>query len=222
MSRLMVTTIALPSIAARRFSQCSTMNSASRSMRSFVPTSVSSGTRICSATSSPGSVRCCRFRQFFFRCSRAGLVNRQLDDARLVVERLRGPVLDGLTDVIHVRVLPEDMARVPVIALQWRSGETSESRVRQRVSHPASTADHEAVLATVRLVCHDDDIRTLRDNAVRLAELLDRGEHHAPRRAVQQLQKVLSVLKPVLAYHPAARDQRRKYRKAGRPGRCGR
>ena len=65
-------------------------------------------------------VRCCRFRQFFFRRSHASLVNCQLDDARFVVERLRGPILNGLTDVVHVRVLPEDMARVPVIALQWR------------------------------------------------------------------------------------------------------
>ena len=53
MSRLMVTTMALPSIAARRFSQWLTMKSAMRSNRSGAPTTASRGTRTLSAATSP-------------------------------------------------------------------------------------------------------------------------------------------------------------------------
>lgn len=57
MSRLIVTSIALPSMAARRSSQCSTTNFATRSKRSRAPYNSSTGMRMFSGVSNPSSFR---------------------------------------------------------------------------------------------------------------------------------------------------------------------
>ena len=136
--------------------------------------------------------------------ARAFLVHLQLDDARLVVERPRGAVLDGLADVVDVRVLAEDVDRVLVVALQRRAGEADEGGVGQRLAHPARAALDEAVLAAVRLVGHDHHVGALRDHAVRLGELLDGREHHAARRAVEQRLQML----PAFGLHRGLPQQR--------------
>ena len=120
MSRLMATTIALPSIAARRFSQCSTMNAA-RALGALL----GADERLQRYADTvlrpfPAAVGVGDVLNLFLGDARALLVHLQFDDAGFVVERPGGTVLDGLADVVDVRVVAEDVHRVSVVALQRR------------------------------------------------------------------------------------------------------
>ena len=116
---------------------------------------------------------------------RRSLVQLQLGQAALVVDRHRGPVLHRALDVVDADVVPEHGARVGVLELDGRSREADERGVGQRVAHVAGEPVDEVVLAAVGLVGDDHDVVPLRQRGVGVAlllgvELLDRGEHHAP------------------------------------------
>ena len=113
------------------------------------------------------------------------LVQLQLGQAALVVDRHRGPVLHRAPDVVDADVVPEHGPRVGVVQLDGRSREADERGVGQRVAHVAGEPVDEVVLAAVGLVGDDHDVVPLRQRGVGVAlllgvELLDRGEHHAP------------------------------------------
>ena len=113
------------------------------------------------------------------------LVQLQLGQAALVVDRHRGSVLHRAPDVVDADVVPEHGPRVGVVQLDRRSREADERGVGQRVAHVAGEPVDEVVLAAVGLVGDDHDVVPLRQRGVGVAlllgvELLDRGEHHAP------------------------------------------
>ncbi len=105
--------------------------------------------------------------------------------ARLVVDRHRGAVLDGPLDVVDVDVVAEDRARVAVGQLDGRAGEADEGGVGQRVAHVAGEAVDEVVLAAVGLVGDDHDVAPLAEQRCASPgsgqELLDGGEDDAAR-----------------------------------------
>ena len=112
------------------------------------------------------------------------LVEGQLGEPALVVDRHRRPVLDRALDVVDADVVPEHSAGVGVLKLDRRAGEADERGVGQRVAHVARIAVEEVVLAAVRLVGNDDDVAPIGEPRVAVAlllreELLDGGEHHA-------------------------------------------
>ena len=185
MRRLMHTTIALPSIAASRFSKCSTRSRAMSLMRFSEPTTASScAHRLLSfslrSTSSP-SVASSNSGSIF---GRLGFLQLQLGQPALVVDRHRGAVDDGALDVVDADVVAEHGARVGVGLLDRRAGEADERGVGQRVAHVPREAVDEVVLAAVRLVGDDDDVAPVREHRMPVAsllgeELLDGREHHA-------------------------------------------
>ena len=119
-----------------------------------------------------------------------GLVQRQLRQPALEIDRHGRPVLDGPFDVVDADVVAEHRPRVGVLELNRRAGEADERGVGQRVPHVAGIAVDEVVLAAVRLVGDHDDVPAPRQlgHAVALflgKELLDRREHDAARLDVQ-------------------------------------
>ena len=113
-----------------------------------------------------------------------GLLQLQLGEPALVVDRHGRAVDDRALDVVDADVVAEDGARVGVGLLDRRAGEADERGVRQRVAHVPGEAVDEVVLAAVRLVGDDDDVAPVREHRVAVAlllgeELLDRGEDHA-------------------------------------------
>ena len=194
MSRLIVTTIALPSITARRFSQCSTINSASRSMRSWAPAKrLQRHADLTLRRPSPAASAVAAFSSSSSAAFAPASSICQLDNSGFVVERLRGSVFNGLTHVVYIRVIPEDLSRVSVVALQRCSGKGYEGRFRQGICASSGhrppqsrTGYGEPRLPSQR---HS---HAPRHDAVRLGELLDRREHHSARGAVQQRLEVLA------------------------------
>ena len=80
----------------------------------------------------------------------------QLGLPRLVVERHRRAVRDGLGEVVDRDVVAEDLARPLLLpGDQRRAGEADEGGVGQR---PAHVGGELVVLAAVRLVGDDDDV----------------------------------------------------------------
>ena len=135
---------------------------------------------------------------------RFSLVSLEFRDAVLVVERHRGPVLDGAGEVVDRDVVAEHLAGAFLFAGdQRRAGEAEESRIGQRVPH---VQREDVVLAAVGLVGDDDDVAAVGelrvDAALVGAELLDQGEDVAVILAQQQLQVAAAVglyLGPVIA-----------------------
>ncbi|HWQ39369.1 MAG TPA: hypothetical protein VNM24_12315 [Burkholderiales bacterium] len=84
------------------------------------------------------------------------LVERELGQAALVVDRHRRAVLHRALDVVDADVVAEHGARVGVRELDRRAGEADEGGVRQGVAHVAREAIDEVVLAAVRLVGDHD------------------------------------------------------------------
>ena len=191
MRRLMQTTIALPSIASRRFSKCSTRSRAISLSRFSAPTTASSCAHLVlsfslRSTSSPSV----DLLELGVDLRPLGSFELQLGEPALVVDRHRGAVVDGALDVVDADVVAEDRARVGVGLLDRRAGEADERGVRQRVAHVAGEAVDEVVLAAVRLVGDDDDVAPVREHRVAVAlllgeELLDGGEDDAARRRPQ-------------------------------------
>jgi hypothetical protein len=130
------------------------------------------------------------------------LVERELGEPALVVDRHRGAVRDGALDVVDADVVAEDRARVRIAELDRRAGEADERGMRQGVAHVAREAVDEVVLAAVRFVGHHHDVAALRERRVPVAlllgeELVDGGEHHAARNDRQELAQV----RPALGLH---------------------
>ena len=185
MRRLMHTTIALPSIAASRFSKCST-----RSRAIELDPVLGADHRF---ELRPLALELLLALDFlaFGRLLELGVDLRplgrlqlQLGQPALVVDRHRRAVVDGALDVVDADVVAEHRARVGVGLLDRRAGEADERRVRQRVAHVPGEAVDEVVLAAVRLVGDDDDVAPLGQHRVTVAlllgeELLDRREHDA-------------------------------------------
>ena len=111
------------------------------------------------------------------------LVDVQLEQARLEVERHRGAVADRLLEAVaaHVagRVLlgAEGVEGVAVGAVDRRAGQAEQERVRQRLAHLAAEV---ALLRAVGLVDHRDDVAAVVQDAVGLAELEDRRDDDLP------------------------------------------
>ena len=107
------------------------------------------------------------------------LVDVQLEQPRLEVERHRGAVADRVLEAVaaHVAGLvllgAEGVEGVAVGAVDRRAGEAEQERVRQRLAHLAAEV---ALLRAVRLVDHRDDVAAVVEDAVGLAELEDRGD----------------------------------------------
>ena len=85
------------------------------------------------------------------------------------------------------------------VELDRRAGEADERGVRQRVAQVAGEAVDEVVLAAVRLVGDDDDVRAVAEQRVRLAalvghELLDRREDDAAGGDLQLGAQVVAAL----------------------------
>ena len=128
--RLMQTIIALPSIAASRFSKCSTRSRAMSLMRFSEPTTASSCAHLLlsfslRSTSSP-SVASSNSGSIFGRSDSFEL---ELGQPALVVDRHGRAVLDGALDVVDADVVAEDGARVGVGLLDRRAGEADERGV---------------------------------------------------------------------------------------------
>ena len=114
------------------------------------------------------------------------LVEGQLRQAALVVDRHGRPVLDRAPDVVDADVVAEHGAGAGVRELDRRAGEADERGVGQRVAQVARVAVEEVVLAAVRLVGDHDDVAPLGEERMPVAlvvrkELLDRGEHDPAR-----------------------------------------
>ena len=90
-----------------------------------------------------------------------GLVQCQLGESALVVDRYGGAVLDGSLDVVDADVIAEHRARVGVLQLDRRAGEADERGIGERIAHVAGVAVDEVVLAPVRLVGDHHDVPAL-------------------------------------------------------------
>ena len=86
------------------------------------------------------------------------LVEGQLGEPALVVDRHRGAVLDRALDVVDADVIAEHGAGVGVLQLDRGAGKADERRVGQRIAHVPRIAVDEVVLAAMRLVGDDDDV----------------------------------------------------------------
>ncbi|CAJ8398401.1 Uncharacterised protein [Burkholderia pseudomallei] len=98
------------------------------------------------------SIRLSSLLQLRFRNRSRGVVYRQLDDARFVVQRLRRPVFHCLTNVVYIGILAEDVNGVFVTTLQRGSCKADKGCVRKGFAHPPRTAFNKSVLTTVCLV----------------------------------------------------------------------
>ncbi len=106
----------------------------------------------------------------------------ELGDPVLVVERHRGAVLDGVAEVVDADVVAELLpGRLLLPRDQRGAGEAHHRGVGQRHPHVEREG---VVLAAVRFVGDDDDVRAVRQHRHRLLalgrlELLDQREHIA-------------------------------------------
>ena len=99
------------------------------------------------------------------------LVESQLRQAALVVDRHGRPVLDRPLDVVDADVVAEHGAGAGVGQLDGRPGEADERGVGQRVAHVAGVAVDEVVLAAVRLVGDHHDVAAARQQRMPVARL---------------------------------------------------
>ena len=102
----------------------------------------------------------------------------ELGDAVFVVQRDGRAVGDGVAEVVGVDVVAELLLGQLLPRDQRRSGEPHERGVGQRTTHVQGEG---VVLATVRLVGDDDDVRAIREHRHRglagcLTELVDQRE----------------------------------------------
>ena len=87
-----------------------------------------------------------------------GVVQGQLGEPALVVDRHGGPVVDGAPDVVDTDVVAEDGAGIGVLELDGSAGEANERGAGQGVAHVAGVPVDEIVLAAVGLVGDDNDV----------------------------------------------------------------
>ena len=100
------------------------------------------------------------------------LVQRELGETALVVDRHRRPVFDRALDVVDADVVAEHGLRVGVVALDRRAGEADERGIGQGVPHVACKAVDEVVLAAVRLVGDHHDVAAVGELRMPVALLL--------------------------------------------------
>ena len=176
MRRLMPTIMALPSMAVRRSSKCSTMSWATMATRFSAPTSASRRAHLLLSfsffsTSSP-SVTSSKSRS---TCRQLGLVELQL---RQRGPRSRwGPSRRPRRPAGCRRRLmysPKTAGVLRSCSLDGRAGEADERGVGQGVAHVAGEAVYEVVLAAVGLVGDDDDVAPVGEERV-LAPLSPAG-----------------------------------------------
>ena len=86
------------------------------------------------------------------------LVNVDLCETALVIDRDSCLVLDCPLDIVHADVVPEDVPGVLVLLLDRRAGEPDEGRPRKGVPDMAGEPVDEVVLAPVGFVRDDDDV----------------------------------------------------------------
>ena len=114
-----------------------------------------------------------------------GVVERELDQAALVVDGHGGAVGHGLLDVVDADVVAEDGAGVFVGEFDGRAGEADEGGVGQGIAQVGGEAVDEVILAAVGFVGDDYDVAPRGEQGVTVApfigqELLQGGEDHAP------------------------------------------
>ncbi len=113
----------------------------------------------------------------------------QLGDTVLVVERHRGPISDGLPEVVDRDVVTKHLLGLFLTGHQRRPGEAQEGGMGQRRPHVHGQG---VVLGAVGLVGDDDDVLAVGDLGVGLAllgaELLDQREDVAVILAEQLLE----------------------------------
>jgi hypothetical protein len=83
----------------------------------------------------------------------------QLNLPGLVIDRYRGLVFLRLFDVVNMDDIAKDFDCVCTMKADWRSRETDPSSIRQGLRQVARISGFKAILAPVRLVGDDDDIR---------------------------------------------------------------
>ena len=124
-----------------------------------------------------------------------GLVEAQLDDARLVADRHHRVIVLCGDHVVHVHIGAKHRLGVAVVQAHRRAGHAQVDRVRQRIAHVLGQTvaglaglgiqiGLEAVLRAVRFVGNHDDVGTLaqhrhRSLASLRGELVDGGEDDA-------------------------------------------
>ena len=97
------------------------------------------------------------------------LVQVNLRQARLIINRHGGAIIDCLLDIIHRDILTKDRLGIPVILRDRRSRKRKERRIGQPVtqglgkpvfyrSRFAIEFSLESILAAVRLICNDNDV----------------------------------------------------------------
>ena len=112
------------------------------------------------------------------------LVEGDLGEAALVVDRDGGLVLDRPLDVVDADVIAKDRPGIGVFELHRSARETDEGGIGQGIAHVARVAVYEMLLAAVRLIGDHDDVPPIRESRMAIAlllreELLQRREHHA-------------------------------------------
>ncbi len=112
----------------------------------------------------------------------------EFGDAVLVIERDGVAIINRLLEVVDGDVVAEDLLRALLASHERRSSEADERGIRQSIPHVQCEG---VVLAPVRLVGDDDDVRSVGEFRVLLAilgaELLNQREHVAVVFSVEQL-----------------------------------
>ena len=196
--RLMHTIIALPGRAAQRFSKWSRMSCATSLTRFSAPTIASSRAHLVLSSAEPLPPRL-RSPPRTLRPARP-FVGRQLDlrQPAFVVDADRGPVLDGLLDVVNVDVFAEDLdgvlvsvsIGVPVKPMNEAFGRASRMwRAKPSMKSYWLRWASSAITTTLRSV---GQLRVLVAASIR-HEFLDRREDDAAGRHRQQPAQVGSI-----------------------------
>ncbi len=138
------------------------------------------------------------------------LIQLQVDDPALIVDRTGGSVLHGLGHVVDVDVVAEHFPCAAVLGGDGGSGKTDVSRIGKAVPDDAGGADGsvdlqltpvvlpgdhlfgQAILPTVGLVRHDHDIPPLRQGLASFLKLLHGGKDDAV--GMPARQQILQVL----------------------------
>jgi hypothetical protein len=141
MSRLMATTMALPSWALLRSSKCATRSAATLATRGVAPTTFSSAAQrllswawVLSSSSSASSSTSSSSR------ARSSSFSLQLGQAAFVIDGHRGAVFLGLLHVVDMDVVAKHGAGVAVGAADRRAGEGHKGGVGQRIAQVLGVA----------------------------------------------------------------------------------
>ena len=121
-------------------------------------------------------------------------VELQVDDTALIIDWHGGVVEYALGHVVNINAVAEDLDGVAVFQRHWGTREADERGIRQGVVYQSGGTDthltchrihffFEAVLATMCLVAHHDDVAAGGQGRIAFLELLHSGEDDAVGRA---------------------------------------